>query len=395
MPDAYGDAQPLIPGYSYVRPLGSGGFAKVYLYEQDMPRRQVAIKVLDRVPTGASDADSLRAAFESEADLMARLSAHPSIVSIFQASISLQGTPYIAMEYCPDSMGARTKRKPAPLDVVLDAGVRVAGALETAHRANVLHRDIKPSNVLITSLGRPALSDFGISQVVGERVEEAQELAMSIPWSAPEVIQMRTPGTIASEVWALAATLYSFAAGRSPFELEDRAQNTRNKLSARIVKAVYQPVPGASGYEHFDSVLAYAMSKNPDERYASMLQFGEALQQLQRAYGYDVTPLDVGVSTWAPSAPTVGADGTGFNSDGTPAVAGPQAPRGPVVSSLGRKTRAEARAEMLAVHTDRDGLPLDAPRSSSLKPALIGAGAALAGVIVIGLIIWAATGAGQ
>ena len=86
----------MLPGYTYVRPLGSGGFADVFLYEQDMPRRVVAVKVL---LSDAINPEVLRT-FNSEADIMARLSVHPSIVSIHQASISADGRPYLAMEYC-------------------------------------------------------------------------------------------------------------------------------------------------------------------------------------------------------------------------------------------------------------------------------------------------------
>src|SRR5690606_3622706 len=122
---------------------------------------------------------------------------------------------------------------------------------------------------------------------------EEAEVAMSIPWSSPEVLQLKVSGSVASEVWSLGATLYSFAAGRSPFELPDRSQNSRSKLTERITKAVYRSIPGAQGYEPFDEVIAKALRRNPDERYASMAQFGEALQGLQRQYGFDVTPLEV------------------------------------------------------------------------------------------------------
>ncbi|WP_336659109.1 serine/threonine-protein kinase [Leucobacter sp. USHLN153] len=368
---------PAIPGFSYVRPLGSGGFAQVFLYEQDMPRRLVAVKVLNGAARGSDAVEALREVFESEADVMARLSSHPSVVSIYQASISLEGHPYLAMEFCPASMGALTKGNPARLQDVLDAGVRIAGALETAHRAGVLHRDIKPSNVLLTTLGRPALSDFGIAQVLGRREIEG-EMAMSIPWSAPEIVGLRSTGSVATEVWSLGATLYSFAAGRSPFELADRAQNSRAKLTERISKAVYQAIPGAQGYEQFDEVISTALRKQPQARYASMAAFGEALQGLQRSYGFDVTPLEIVAEAWLPRSGAV--------QPGT---------RGPVVSTVGRVTRAEARAEMLAQRrgTDTDGLILDRP-TSPLRAGLIGAGVALAVVAAAAGVFLALSGGG-
>jgi serine/threonine protein kinase len=349
----------------------------VYLYEQDMPRRVVAVKVLNPASNTSEAAAQLREVFESEADVMARLSSHPSVVSIYQASISLDGLPYLAMEYCPESMGARTKGNPAPLREVLDAGVRIAGALETAHKAGVLHRDIKPSNVLVTTLGRPVLADFGISRVTGR--QESGDVAMSIPWSAPEVVQLQNTGDVASEVWSLGATLYSFAAGRSPFELADKTQNTRSKLTERIVKAVYPAIPGAQGYEQFDELISCALRKNPQERFRSMAQLGEAIQNLQRHYGFDVTPLEVVSESWLPRAEQV-----------------PAGTRGPVVSAVeGRQTRAEARAAALAEKRgmDSDGLVLDRP-ASPLRAGLIGAGIALASIAGVAAIVWAVWGEG-
>ncbi len=361
-----------------MRPLGSGGFAQVHLYEQDMPRRSVAVKVLE-AGHGGPDAARLREVFEGEADVMARLSSHPSIVTIYQASISLDGSPYIAMEYCPASMGALTKGSPAQLPDVLDAGVRIAGALETAHRAGVLHRDIKPSNVLLTTLGRPVLADFGIAYVTKRGQPEEAEVAMSIPWSAPEVLGLSVSGSVATEVWSLGATLYTFAAGRSPFELPDRALNTRSKLADRITKAVYTPVPGAQGYGRFDEVIARALQRSPGDRYASMLEFGEALQGLQRAYGFEVTPLEIVAEAWLPRVEQI-----------------PAGTRGPVVSSVGQPSRAEARARALAEQrgTDRDGLVHDRAPLSALTAGLIGAGIGVAVTATVGAVLWATVGGG-
>ncbi|MCW2289800.1 serine/threonine-protein kinase [Leucobacter luti] len=369
--------QPGIPGFSFVRPLGSGGFAQVYLYEQDLPRRVVAVKVLDSAP-------DRRDVFEREADAMAGLSAHPSIVSIYQAGIALSGRPYLVMEYCPASLGALTKGSPAPLNEVLDAGVRLAGALETAHRAGMLHRDIKPSNVLVTQLGRPALSDFGIARSLADSALPSEEVAMSVPWSAPEVVRLDSAGSVASEIWSLAATLYTFAAGRSPFEDENKDRNTRAKLIERIGKAEVRPIPGATGYAPFDAVLARAMQRTPGARFASMAEFGAALQDVQRGFGYDVTPLEIIADAWQPRADLL-AD---------PQLSAAQPVRGPVVSAIpGRQTRAQARdarrAEQSA--TDADGVVADRAISPA-RAALIGAGITLGVVLGIGALVWAVIG---
>jgi len=335
-----------------------------------MPRRVVAVKVLKAPVHEARD----RSDFEAEADAMARLSSHPSIVSIFSAGVSVDGRPYLTMEYCPDSMRALTVGKPAPLEVVLDAGVRLAGALETAHQAGIMHRDIKPSNVLLTTTGRPALTDFGISMLQNQHASDDKMRALSIPWAAPEVNAGTTTGTVASEVWALGATLYTFAAGLSPFEHTDRAQNTESKMRARISQAKYRPIPGAQGYEPFDAVLRQSLSLRPESRQSSMYEFAEALRQLQRSYGYDVTPLDLVRQGWVAPA------------------ADHSVVRGPVITAVRPATRAAQRAELRAnrQHEDSDGVLRDAP-NSAVKSGLIGAGIA---VLVLGGVIAAGFGLG-
>ena len=182
-------APPILPGLAYIRPLGSGGFADVFLYEQDMPRRDVAVKVL---PSDVRDPD-LRRMFNAEADVLAHLSAHPSIVTVYQAGISADGRPYIVMEFCPGSLSQRYRIERIPVDEVLTIGVKMASALESAHRAGLVHRDVKPSNILVTTFGAPVLADFGISSSLA-RATADEVLAMSIPWSAPEVIAEQTAG---------------------------------------------------------------------------------------------------------------------------------------------------------------------------------------------------------
>ena len=151
---------PRIQGFTYISLLGSGGFSDVYLYEQDRPRRKVAVKVLlsDLKTEGA------RRRFESEANLMAQLSSHPYIVTIFEAEVTDDGHSYLAMEYCSrPSLDVRYRRQRFSVDEVLAVGIQVASAVETAHRAGIAHRDIKPANILVTDYNRPALTDFGIS----------------------------------------------------------------------------------------------------------------------------------------------------------------------------------------------------------------------------------------
>src|SRR3954465_3891700 len=98
---------PNLPGFSYVRVLGSGGFADVFLYEQNMPRRQVAVKVMLNEVVNEQG----RQVFQPEANPMARVSAPPAILTVYQASVSADGRPYLVMELCSASLSERYRRE--------------------------------------------------------------------------------------------------------------------------------------------------------------------------------------------------------------------------------------------------------------------------------------------
>jgi serine/threonine protein kinase len=352
---------PVLAGYSYVRPLGVGGFADVFLFEQNMPRRQVAVKVLLR---DIVDAELLRM-FNIEADVMARLSAHPSIVTIYDASISSDGRPYLVMELCPDSMGTRYRTEQLAVDEVLTVGVKIASALATAHGAGLLHRDIKPANILFTTFGAPVLADFGIAGAI-EPANDNDIIAMSVPWSAPEVIEERTSGTIATEVWALGATLYSLLAGRTPFEVDITGQNNREALASRIARARYTAIPRTDIPQALQEVLRTAMSRDPERRQRSMVDVATQLQRVQLELGVLPTPLEVASEEWTTKARALDfADET---------------VRGPVLSTVPITSRRPARVARPMAHraAQNDDSVFDAP---AREPAR--------GVNVAGLVIGA------
>ncbi len=335
----------MLSGYSYIRPLGAGGFADVFLFEQNMPKRSVAVKVLLQ---DVVDGQVLRM-FNAEADVMARLSSHPSILTVYDASISADGRPYLVMEYCPTSPGSRYRREQIPVAEILNTAVKVACALETAHRSGVLHRDLKPSNILTTSFGAPVLADFGIaSSLAGSDPE--QLFAMSVPWSAPEVIQETTTGTIQTEVWAFAATIYSLLAGRTPFETPDGRRITTEQLKQRIGRARYTPIGRADVPPALEHVLAQSMSRAPGERPATMLMVAQQLQQVQVGLGIQPTPLEVAVEEWAAAGGPVDFENErmrGVMVSEVPVVSGraPRRVRGPVRSVTDDGTRFVDAAE--------------------------------------------------
>jgi len=352
-----------------VRPLGVGGFADVFLFEQDQPRRAVAVKVLLQSVVD----DDVRRMFNTEADVMARLSAHPSILTVYDASVSADGRPYIVMEHCPGSYASRYRNETIGVAEVLTVGVKIASALETAHRAGLLHRDIKPSNILTNSFGTPVLADFGIAASLGHSTNsvanEEQLFAMSIPWSAPEVVDKRVTGSVTSELWSLGATLYTLLAGRSPFEMDGAGRNSSEALASRIVKAKYVPIARPDVPSALEQLLAQSMSRDSAGRPKSMFEFASGLQEIQKSLGLVPAALETTGDRWSRTASDVDFNNT--------------TSRGPVISTVPyQSTRLKARQAVIARETGDETrlreLYAEPRQSSQLVRLLV-----LAGVVTL------------
>jgi serine/threonine protein kinase len=188
---------PELKGYTFRRLLGSGGFADVFLYEQDRTRRDVAVKVLREHVAGPE-----RAQITAEAEVMAQLSTHPYIVSVFDTDIAADGRPYLVMEYYPRyNLAHRVRAGGLDVPEVLRLGVQLGSAVETAHRAGIVHRDIKPANILTSDYGRPGLTDFGIASSTGRT--DAHEGHLSIPWAPPEAFAEKADLDSRADIYSL------------------------------------------------------------------------------------------------------------------------------------------------------------------------------------------------
>lgn len=282
---------PEIPGLVYVQPVGSGGYADVFLYEQQMPRMPVAVKVLK----GEGLTPAIRRQFTDEADTMAQLGDHPYIVQVFRADTAADGRPYLVMKYYPPpNMAVRARRERFTVEEVLRTGIQLASAVETAHRAGVIHRDIKPANVLVSQYGAPGLTDFGIAGQLGHGValDEDDDVGVSVPWAPPEVLFGQTNGDARADVYSLAATLWQLLVGRSPFEVPG-GDNTAYALMPRIRSS---PVPSTGRADvpvSLERLLSLAMSKDPAARPATALALARALQEVEQEQRFPRTAMVV------------------------------------------------------------------------------------------------------
>lgn len=280
---------PVIEGFEYRDYLGGGGFADVFLYQQLRPKRQVAIKVLRNAVTDALT----RQLFDAETDLMASVSHHPYIVSVFDASVADDGRPYIVMEYYPPpNYYQLAKQRSIPVAEVLRVGIQIASAVETAHRNGIIHRDIKPANILVDSYGRPGLTDFGISSGAGSEDDEA--VGLSVPYAPPEIVSSQSNGNAQSDVYSLTATLYTLLTGRTPFERGER--NGRAEVRDRVLNDA-PPETGRSDIpKALEFLIRQGLSKRPGDRPQTALAFAHALRDIESSLKLDTTAIELQTS---------------------------------------------------------------------------------------------------
>jgi serine/threonine protein kinase len=386
---------PQLPGLVYVQPLGSGGYADVYLYEQQSPRMPVAVKVLRS--EGLTDA--LRRQFAEEADTMAALGDHPYIVQIFRGGTSADGRPYLVMKYYPPpNLARRARLKPLTVDEVLRTGIQLASAVETAHQAGIVHRDIKPANVLVSSYGAPGLTDFGIAGRGGVEAAAALDWAtagadpgdvgVSVPWAPPEVLYVQGEGTQSTahlaergDVYSLAATLWQLLVGRSPFEVPG-GDNSAYALMPRIRTQPVPPTGRPDVPRALERILAQAMAKDPALRPGSALELARLLQGVEQELHLARTQIVVLDDR---GGPLITASGPGDDATRVKAVQQVPAQRPPgmrAVSSSGAFIPARGTEPDDRTSVARPGQPAPTSRRP-LVLALAAVAACLAVIVVL------------
>ncbi|MDV6268363.1 protein kinase domain-containing protein [Rhodococcus globerulus] len=271
-------------GFDDAREIGRGGFGVVYRCTQAGLDRTVAVKVL----TADLDEEN-RARFFREQRAMGRLTGHPNIVGVLQVGTTDTGRPYLVMPYHRQGSVDTKIRENGPLDLeeVLRLGVKMAGALETAHRLGILHRDVKPANILLTDYGEPALTDFGIAHIADGFKTATGTVTGSPAFTAPEVLGGEPPSP-ASDVYGLGATLFSALTGHAAFE-----RRSGEQVVAQFLRITAQPVPDMREHGFPDDVCAViekAMSRDPGDRPSTSV-LGENLRELQVRRGLPVDEM--------------------------------------------------------------------------------------------------------
>ncbi len=332
-----------IDGFDELQPIGRGGFSYVFSARQRDFNRRVALKVLS---FGLAD-ERERRSFERECRAMGLVSQHPHIVTVFNAAFTTTKQPCIVMElYSGGTYGERQKRDgPLPVAVVLDVGVKIAGALQTAHDRGLLHRDIKPTNLFISEFGEPALGDFGISTLDDERSISGGG-GLTVHYAPPEVLE-GSPATPLSDVYSLAATLYTLLEGARPFGPKPGARQSVGDLARRIMVEDPPRVKRPDVSRALAEALAKGMSKRPGDRQQSAVDLGQDLQRIQGELGLSVTPLPLATPPASRSGPApatrqgeVSGDSGGADLGAAPPPQGTPAMPPPVIAPVDLATPA-------------------------------------------------------
>ena len=288
MPDqsALSSTVPEIPGYGELVEIGSGGFSRVYKARQFEFERPVAIKVLDNP---LKDDESVRA-FERECRTMGALWDHPNIVPVFASAFTSDGRACIVMKLFHEGSYFQVLRRtgPVPVEELLLVGVKISGALATAHDAGVVHGDVKPHNIFKSRFGEPALGDFGIATFVGQHSTDAPR-GLSVHYAAPDLVEGE-PGPKADQ-YSMAATIFTLSVGKRPFELsDDSGRDSNTQVLLRVLAATTPWLPETFP-QHFRSVIRRAMDRDPDLRYDNLSDFGAALSEVEHSLKLSSTSL--------------------------------------------------------------------------------------------------------
>ena len=258
--------------YEVIRLLGEGGMANVYLGEDTVLNRKVAIKVLRG--DLANDEKFLRR-FQREALSAASLS-HPNIVEMYDVGED-SGNFYIVMEYIEGKNLKQLIRKRGTLTVneVIDIMLQLTEGIAHAHEKYLIHRDLKPQNILMLDNGLVKITDFGIATALNNsQLTQTNSVMGSVHYLPPEQATGKEP-SIKSDIYSLGIMMYELITGSLPFKGENAVEIALKQMKEKIpsIRALKPNVP-----QSIENIVLKACAKNPKNRYNDAKEMHEDLE---------------------------------------------------------------------------------------------------------------------
>lgn len=263
---------PHIPGYEFVRELGVGGMATVYLVTQTSLDRRVAIKVMRRAGANASGVDdNFEKRFLMEGRTMAKLP-HRNIVGVYDI-VQNETINYIAMEYLGGGTLGDKLQDGLSLAEAISIVVQIAGALQFAHDGGVVHRDLKPANILFRDRHTPVLTDFGIARQRDAQSTRLTQTGMMIGTPTYMSPEQAMGGDVdgRSDQYSLGVMFYEMLTGTVPFGGE-------TPLNVVLAHINNPPPPLPPQFAHFQPALDRMLAKEPANRYDDLHVFVRELK---------------------------------------------------------------------------------------------------------------------
>jgi len=259
--------------YQIIESIGSGGTAQIYRAYQPSVRREVVVKVLS---PAFQDDPGFAKRFAQEVDVIAHLQ-HPHIIPVYDFG-EQDGDVYIVMAYMRGgTLADRIDRSQGglPDEETVRLFDLMAEGLDYAHSRGIVHRDLKPNNILMDEGNNPYLADFGLAKFTEGKIEMTNTMMTgTAAYMAPEIARMGK-STKRSDIYALGIILFEMLTGKLPYQ----GKTPYNVLSAHV----NQPIPNIRDYrpdlpEAMQAVIAKAIAKEPEDRFASATEMAETFK---------------------------------------------------------------------------------------------------------------------
>lgn len=295
--------------YEIIEPLADGGMGSVYKAKHKFMNRTVAVKTLQ--PFMMASGTALKR-FQQEAQAVSSMS-HPNILSVYDFFISDEGQPYLVMDYLEGTnldnlLKASKSGEPVDLVRALRIFVMTCSGLAHAHERNIIHRDIKPSNIMLVTGedGQEIVKviDFGIAKVMADDPEEALNLTAtgdvfgSPLYMSPEQCRAK-PLDARSDIYSLGCVIYATITGESPFKGMDPMECMFKQVND--TPKPLSEVCNCTLPHGLEEVVARSIEKDPEKRFQTMREFGEALANVLMELSPDsyksIAQLPIGTST--------------------------------------------------------------------------------------------------